>query len=145
MRLILQVLLRDRWGASAVEFALVAPVFLLMLLGMIEFARMFWTTHALHETAIATARCMGIPQLECEDSGIYSHEKSIAFARSKAAGWLIKIEPAEVFLERNSTCSGLDGLSKVVIEHEFTTVAPKILTSLAGGTKLKAEACYTNY
>ncbi|URK86425.1 hypothetical protein LP421_04920 (plasmid) [Rhizobium sp. RCAM05350] len=56
---------------------------------MIEFARLFWTTHALHETAIATARCMGIPQLECEAGGAYSAESAVTFARSKAAGWLI--------------------------------------------------------
>lgn len=138
-------LFRERSGASAVEFALVAPIFLLMLFGMIEFARLFWTTHALHETAIATARCMGIPQLECEAGGAYNSESAIAFARSKAAGWLIQIAPTEIFLDRNSSCNGLQGLSMVRIDYRFTTVVPSFLTSLAGGTQLKADACYTNY
>jgi hypothetical protein len=132
-------------GASAVEFALVAPVFLLMLFGMIEFARLFWTTHALHETALATARCMGIPQLECEDGGAYSSKNAIAFARSKAAGWLIQLDLSAIVLDRNSSCHGLEGLSRVSIDYRFTTVVPNFLTSLAGGTQLKAEACYTNY
>lgn len=138
-------LFRTCSGASAVEFALVAPVFLLMLFGMIEFARLFWTTHALHETALATARCMGIPQLECEDGGAYSAENAIAFARSKAAGWLIELDLSAIVLDRNSSCHGVGGLSRVSIDYRFTTVVPNFLTSLAGGTQLKAEACYTNY
>ncbi|UJW77572.1 TadE/TadG family type IV pilus assembly protein [Rhizobium sp. SL42] len=138
-------LLRERSGASAVEFALVAPVFLLMLFGMIEFARLLWTTHALHETAIATARCMGIPQLECENGGAYSSESAIDFARSKAAGWLIHIDPTAIVLDRNSSCNGMEGLSMARIDHRFTTMVPDLLASLVGGTLLKAEACYTNY
>ncbi|HEY2761006.1 MAG TPA: TadE/TadG family type IV pilus assembly protein, partial [Pirellulales bacterium] len=31
---------RNRWGAAAVEFAVVAPVFFLMVFGMIEYGRM---------------------------------------------------------------------------------------------------------
>ncbi|UXT20447.1 pilus assembly protein [Agrobacterium tumefaciens] len=138
-------LTHERSGATAVEFALVAPVFLLMLFGMIEFARLFWTTHALHETAIATARCMGIPQLECEDGGAYSANTAIVFAKNKAAGWLIQLDTAGIVLDRNSSCHGVKGLSRVRIEYRFATVAPNLLTSLAGGTQLKAEACYTNY
>jgi len=145
MKCSLQDLIRERSGASAVEFALVAPVFLLMLFGMIEFARLFWTTHALHETAIATARCMGIPQLECETGGAYSSENAVAFAQSKAAGWLIQIDPTAIVLDRDSSCNGLEGLSSVAIDYQFTTVVPNFLTSLVGGTELKAEACYTNY
>lgn len=141
----IQNLLREHSGASAVEFALVAPIFLLMLFGMIEFARMFWTTHALHETAIATARCMGIPQIECEDGGVYSPESAISFAISKAGGWLILLDAENIVLDRNATCQGVEGLSKAVIEYRFATVAPGFLTSLAGGTRLRAEACYTNY
>lgn len=42
-------------GASLVEFALVAPAFLLLLFGIVEFALMFWTTltmqHAVREGA----------------------------------------------------------------------------------------------
>jgi len=145
MRCSIKNLMRELSGASAVEFALVAPVFLLMLFGMVECARLFWTTHALHETAIATARCMGIPQLECEDGGAYSSVNAVAFARSKAAGWLIDLDSTALVLDRNSSCYGLEGLSRVRIEYRFTTVMPSLLTSLAGSTQLKAEACYTNY
>lgn len=145
MKCSIQNLMRERAGASAVEFALVVPVFLLMSFGMIEFSRLFWITHALHETAIATARCMGIPQRECEDGGVYSSANAISFAKTKAAGWLVQLDTAAIELDRNSSCNGLDGLSKARIEYRFRTIVPSLLTSLAGETRLKAEACYTNF
>jgi Flp pilus assembly protein TadG len=49
-------------GTTAVEFALVAPMFLMLVFGAIEFGRILWTEQALQETAIAGARCMAIAQ-----------------------------------------------------------------------------------
>lgn len=141
----LQKLRRSRSGASAVEFALVMPAFLLMLFGIVEFGRLFWTSHALHETAIATARCMGIPQLECEDGGAYSTSKVITFAETKAAGWFVNLDPASIALDHNASCYGLAGFSQVNLTYQFTTALPGLLTSLAGGTDLVAQACYTNH
>ncbi|MCZ7451297.1 pilus assembly protein [Agrobacterium rhizogenes] len=145
MKSVIQKFWKSRCGASAVEFALVMPLFLLMLFGMIEFGRLFWTTHALHDTAIATARCMGIPQIECEDGEVYSASKAVAFARTTAAGWFVALDTASITLNHNANCHGLAGFSQVEIIHEFNTVVPRLLTSLAGGTKLRAEACFTNH
>ncbi|MBB4569362.1 TadE/TadG family type IV pilus assembly protein [Rhizobium leucaenae] len=134
-----------RAGASAVEFALVAPLFFLMLFGIVEFGRMFWTSHALHETAIATARCMGIPQLECEDGGVYNASMAIAFAQTKASGWLINLDASSITLDKDASCYGLEGFSQVKIAYQFATVLPNLLSSMVGGTDLTAQACYTNH
>ncbi|AVA24572.1 TadE family protein [Rhizobium sp. NXC24] len=136
---------QSRSGASAVEFALVAPVFFLMLFGMIELGRLLWTSHALHDTAIATARCMGIPQTECEDGGTYSASKAAAFARSTATGWFVGLDDASVTLDHDASCHGLAGFSQVKITYQFITVVPDLLMSLSGGTNLTADACYTNH
>ncbi|MGI8397548.1 TadE/TadG family type IV pilus assembly protein [Agrobacterium deltaense] len=145
MKSAIQKLWKSRSGASAVEFALVMPLFLLMLFGMIEFGRLFWTSHALHDTAIATARCMGISQMECEDGDVYSASKATAFAKATATGWFLALDTASITLDHDASCHGLAGFSQVKIAHEFKTVVPGLLTSLAGGTKLQAEACYTNH
>ncbi|MGP4727592.1 TadE/TadG family type IV pilus assembly protein [Agrobacterium deltaense] len=145
MKSVIQKFRKSRSGASAVEFALVMPVFLLMLFGMIEFGRLFWTSHALHDVAIATVRCMGIPQMECEDGDMYSASKATAFARTTAAGWFVALDTASITLDHDVSCHGLAGFSQVKITHEFKTVMPALLTSLAGGTKLQAKACYTNH
>ncbi len=47
---------RRRSGASLVEFALVAPILFLLLLGIFEFARAFMVTELLKEAARKAAR-----------------------------------------------------------------------------------------
>ncbi|MEE8168955.1 MAG: TadE/TadG family type IV pilus assembly protein, partial [Phycisphaerae bacterium] len=41
------LLARSRLGAVALEFALVFPVFLLLIYGLFEFSRVFWTENTL--------------------------------------------------------------------------------------------------
>jgi Flp pilus assembly protein TadG len=47
----------DRRGAQAVEFALIAPSLLLLVLGGMEFGRLLWTVSALHMSVEQAARC----------------------------------------------------------------------------------------
>jgi Flp pilus assembly protein TadG len=49
-------LVRDRRGVAAIEFALVAPLFLLFAFGLIEFSRLLWTDNALEYAAEQAAR-----------------------------------------------------------------------------------------
>jgi Flp pilus assembly pilin Flp len=53
-------LLSCRKGATAVEFAMIAPVFLMMLLGIIEFAFQMWTRVSLDYAIAQAARCYAI-------------------------------------------------------------------------------------
>jgi len=46
--------LRDRRGAAMVEFAFTAPVFIVSLLGIIEFGRAFWIRNSLQHAADET-------------------------------------------------------------------------------------------
>ena len=78
-------------GATAVEFALVLPMFLMLVFGSIEFGRLLWTQQALQETAIAGARCMAIAQgsnannSPCAASGRYSSTTTRATYRPSPA------------------------------------------------------------
>ncbi|HWL47164.1 MAG TPA: TadE/TadG family type IV pilus assembly protein [Sphingomonadaceae bacterium] len=51
-----RALVSSHRGASAVEFALVAPLFLLMLLGILGYGGYFWRAHALQQVANDAAR-----------------------------------------------------------------------------------------
>ena len=51
---------RDTRGAAAIEFAIVIVPLLLFMFGIIEFSRAFWAKEALQQTAVDTARCMGL-------------------------------------------------------------------------------------
>jgi Flp pilus assembly protein TadG len=52
--------LRDRSGAQAVEFALLAPMLLTTIIGGIEFSRFIWTQSALHLSVEEAARCYAV-------------------------------------------------------------------------------------
>lgn len=49
-----------RSGTSAVEFALLAPIFLAFLLGIVEFGRALWTQAALQFAVESAARCASV-------------------------------------------------------------------------------------
>ena len=49
-------LARAQEGAAAVEFALIAPLFLLMLLGILGYGGYFWRAHSLQQIANDAAR-----------------------------------------------------------------------------------------
>lgn len=75
-------LLGDRTGAAAVEFALVVPAFLLLLIGIMEFGRLMWTQNALHYAVEEAARCSAVDTTVCTST---STTQSFAAARSGLA------------------------------------------------------------
>ena len=52
----LRAFLGDQSGSPAIEFALVAPVFMLFALGLVEFGRALWTNNALQMAADQAGR-----------------------------------------------------------------------------------------
>ncbi|HUJ98285.1 MAG TPA: TadE/TadG family type IV pilus assembly protein [Stellaceae bacterium] len=52
-------------GATALEFAIVAPVLLMLLLGIMEAGRALWTQNALNFAVEQAARCAAIDQNNC--------------------------------------------------------------------------------
>lgn len=59
-----RALWRDRRGAAALEFALVAPIFLALVIGTVETARWAWGAAATRDFAARAARCIAVtPEL----------------------------------------------------------------------------------
>lgn len=56
---------RDRSGAAAVEFALVTPVLLALIIGISELARWGWGAAATRALAAEAARCIAVDPLRC--------------------------------------------------------------------------------
>lgn len=134
--------LSDRSGATATEFALVAVPFLLILFGLIEFGRAYWIRQSLYETAIAAARCLGVPQSECSASaGVRDVGKAKTYAVTVANGWGLGLTTANVTATASTSCGGVAGFSKVSVTYYFETVAPGIV-SMLGGADFSAEACF---
>jgi Flp pilus assembly protein TadG len=110
---------KDRHATTALEMALVLPVFLSMLLGGLELGLMWWSNGTLQTVAAMTARCAAIGTTACADPSGY--------AASLARTWLPTVtiitqsEATEarhatfiVTVTTAATCRGASGAFKVV-------------------------------
>lgn len=71
---------RDRAGTTALEFGLVAGIFIPLCLGILDTGLLMWTKGALQSTAALTARCAAISSPDCTDAR--------QFAVSTAEAWI---------------------------------------------------------
>jgi Flp pilus assembly protein TadG len=60
---------RSEDGTSAAEFAMILPVFLLFVFGLVEFGMLLFTTNQLHWTAEQAARCSSVSN-NCKLNGV---------------------------------------------------------------------------
>ena len=119
-----RILRSDRRGATAIEFALLAPVFLGMIFSLIEGGRMLWIKQALAEVAFSTARCMSV-SVTCN-----TEAKQKAYALTRAAGYGQTLIAANIVSVPNTTCNGAAGMSQVTITTAFNSPATGLLPIL---------------
>jgi Flp pilus assembly pilin Flp len=86
---------RDCAGATAIEFGLVLPAFVLLVMGGMSAATLGYSVASLHYVVEETARCAGVKTTICKDGATTE-----AYARSHYSG--PKISP--VFTYSKETC-----------------------------------------
>ena len=59
---------RDERGAAAVEFAIVMPAALVILLGVVGLGFGLWYKNLLHDVAAEAARCLAIGATDCSEA-----------------------------------------------------------------------------
>lgn len=69
----------NRRGSAALEFAMVAPALLLLLFGIVEYARLIWTWQALQLAGDQTARCVAIGASACATPSSYAVTAATGF------------------------------------------------------------------
>ena len=122
--------LRDARGTAAIEFAIVLPVLLLCLLGLIEFARVIWTQAALDYAVQAAARCAAIDALTCPLS---DPARVSGYAASKAPG-LSFANPSATFAVSTQAC-GVEVTASLPFDFLLPALLPYSQT-------LSASACF---
>jgi Flp pilus assembly protein TadG len=135
--------LADAGGATAAEFALVVPMFLLVIFGIFEFGQYLWTSSVLQQTAVQTARCMGVLQSQCASGGLYSSANSASYGQTVAAGYGLGLAGSNFALSRSASCAGVSGFSQVTVSYRFYAVVP-VVTAMVGGVPMTATACFPN-
>jgi TadE-like protein len=132
----------DARGTTAIEFAIVAPVFVMLIFGAIEYSRVLWTLNALQQVAFDGARCMAIPQSACAVGGSYDFTNTTTHITQTGNQWGLALQ--NINLSQNVSCGGITGFSQVQVSSNFVTPVPQIVLLAAGGTTLQATACYPN-
>ena len=104
--------LKDSRGASAVEFALIAPVVLIMMLGLIEFGRAFWIKSTL--------------QFAVEEAGRYNMvytSKTEAEIKAYAEGMLPSVLSGATVTATEET-TGSDEFMSITATFDFDSLVP---------------------
>ncbi|MCI4680117.1 pilus assembly protein [Rhodoblastus acidophilus] len=118
--------LRRRDGVSAVEFAMVGPIFISLMLAIFQGGMMLWTQLGLEHAVEAAARCSAVNASTCG-----SASEIQAYAATQAYGLNL---PASTFSYSQSTCGNL--VSASYTYPFFSNVFE------SASMPLKAEACF---
>jgi len=117
-------LLRDEAGNMAVEFGILAPVFLLFLFGIMEGGRLLWTVNALHYSVQEASRCASINTTACGSS-----DQIKAFAAGRSGAHFAN----SVFTATVAACGNR-------VSASYTM--PLNIPFMAHSISLSAQSCY---
>jgi Flp pilus assembly protein TadG len=117
-------------GAVAVEFALILPIFLALVLGVVEFGRAFSIQVSMAEGAREAARYMAIH---------YKEAGALGAAQQKAinAAPIADLQPGEINI---SSCGpGLDAVVLIQANTAYLTGLPTLLPFLPNIMNISAK------
>jgi Flp pilus assembly protein TadG len=133
-------LLHARRAAAALEFAIVAGVFMMTSLAAIELGFLWWTKDALQATAALTARCAALNACTCSSGSCTPAQ----FAVERASAWILSgIITADSVPVSSGSCNGASSSSSytaVTITSSFW--AEGILPPPFQSTTISVSACF---
>ena len=117
----------DDRGGSALDMALVLPMYVTIVLGIFAIGFVLWTENALQTAVQQAARCASVNKTDCA---------TVAQVKNAAVGWSYGIltDPNSVQVNFRATCSSGQGGTIVLIQYPVTFYVIS--------TTVTAEACY---
>lgn len=126
-------LCKNQIGASAIEFAILAPLFLAFIFGIFESSRAYWQSDVIRQASYDGARCAAIGDIRCTT---VQDTRNLVVATIQQSNF--RISPNDVIVELNTMCDGLGPMARVRIEIPFSSAAAGLLPitpdSLSGET-----------
>ena len=118
---------RDERGATALEFAILAPVFFLLIFGIIAFGMLFWTQVGLQHGAEMAARCASINTTLCPNG---NQSAVTNYAMQQALGLSL---PASTFTYSTPPppCGNQVSAIYTFVFPDILNLSPLTLTALA--------------
>ncbi len=122
-------LAKETEGASAVEFALTAPLFFILLFSVAQFGLFLWTQLGLQHAVDLSARCASLMHTTCPDEG-----STQAYAAGQA--YRLNIDPS-VFSVTQDACG-----QNVTASYIYTIAIP-LMPSMQ--VPIGATSCFPTY
>jgi Flp pilus assembly protein TadG len=119
---------RGPGGQSLVEFALILPVLLLILLGLFDFGRAIYAYSSISNAAREGARLAIVDQ--SSNSGVLVAETE-AISQATALG----LGPSDV--DVTFSCAGVGCIAEVRVRYQFQAITP-VIGALIGAIPLEA-------
>ncbi|MFQ3596610.1 MAG: TadE/TadG family type IV pilus assembly protein [Sphingomonadaceae bacterium] len=119
----------DEGGATAIEFALVAPLLLALLFGGMEIGRYLWFAAALDHAVVGAARCAGLAQATCEGDAQLAGAIEVSL---RAVGVTMAVPPTAVAASP-APCGTI-----LVVRRAYPALLPGLSPVLP---QLRASAC----
>jgi Flp pilus assembly protein TadG len=116
---------RDERGATALEFAILAPVFFLIIFGIIAFGLLFWTQVGLQHGAAMAARCASNNTTLCPNG---NPSAVTNYAMQQALGLSL---PASTFTYSTPACGNQVSASLAFVFPDILNLRPLTLTAQA--------------
>jgi Flp pilus assembly protein TadG len=113
-------------GSSAVEFAMVAPVLIVMLFGVLEFGRALWTQSMLDFAVEQASRCATINTTTCGSASAIA-----TYAESQTAPLNL---PAATFTATTPACG-----NQVRASYAFSFITPRLFPY---SITLTSQSCF---
>lgn len=133
-----------RRGASAVEFALVMPAFLMGTFLLLEGGRAEYKKQALNELSAAAARCAAIAPTGCKSvSDVQSWTVSRASSVEKLTLTTAMVTVTMVGATAQAgVCNGVASMAQVTIAYPYTQEKMTLLPQSTMPAKLTATSCF---
>jgi Flp pilus assembly protein TadG len=125
---------RANGGNTALEFAIIAPVFLLLLLGTIEFARLCWTQSTLQQAVEAAARCASVNTTICDNA-----TDTASYAAKQMYGLSVS---SGIFTATLNTSCGSNSGNLVSANLPFSFIVSWFNQITGAPLNVKAQSCF---
>jgi Flp pilus assembly protein TadG len=132
---------RDTAGTTALEFALVTPPLMLLLLGILMSCLLYWSWQALQGAAIDTGRCAGLNAPNCGNPALsVTATQNYAVAAAQLRGLIINT--ANVTVLTGAPAQAACGNTTATVVNVQMTYAFPMIAYVPLPKTLTASACF---
>ncbi len=132
---------RDRRGQTLVEFALILPIFLLVLMGILDLGRAVYYSSTLSNAAREAAR-QGIVDQTCANVITTAEERSVGMpSATVTAWWTTTAGVSKRTCSPEAGAADIGDLARVTVEYDFNAATP-VIGNVLGTIHLQGESVF---